>query len=162
MSTDKNTVVISKQPGNRISLAVPWNEEVIRYFKTIDQRKWCKDNKEWSFPSTSLESIKSRLEQIYKVVVRENQPSVHILELKGSHSEVSSEYDPDIMRIIEEVPLTYWDSMKRAFMMPNEHVFQFCKTLDHNHISFDTSCPPEPKTFKTNNKKLFDSQYYHQ
>jgi hypothetical protein len=150
-------VVISKQPNNRISVSVPWDKDVIEYFHTIEQRKWCKDNKEWSFPSVNLENIHNKLSLKYKIVIRDNQPIVHILQRKGSHSEVTCEYDPAIIKIINDVPQTHWDSMKRVFLMPNEHIYEFCSSLDSQHISFETSCPPEPKEVK---RKMLNTQVF--
>ena len=156
MSSKMNSAIISKQCGERISVLVPWDKEVVEFFKTLNQRKWCPDKKEWSFPVMYLDSIHKMLSEKYQVVVREYKPIIHVVEHKGTHSEVKGEYDPTIFKLIEEVPNTTWDSMNRAFIMPNEYLDRFIDTLVAKHISFTLN----HDTKQRNNKKVPESNIF--
>ena len=160
MSSQANTVVISRLAGERISVSIPYDSGVIEYFRTIDQRHWCKDNRVWSFPAVNLDSIKDRLSSKYEIVIRENQPTVYVLCIKGCHAEITAEYDPIIMELINRIPGVKWDAMKRAHLIPEELVTAFTQALEEDHISFEIGKPPvQKKEYKyTRKSNTFDSQ----
>ena len=139
MSAVTGLAIISKLFDTRISVSVPWDRELVDYFKTIKQRMWDSESKEWSFPGHALDSIAKRLAEKYQVVVREFKPIIHVIETCGTHSEIRGEYDPTIYKLIEDVPNTTWDQTKKLFFIPNEHLDSFIDQLVKQHISFTLS-----------------------
>ncbi|PIQ45253.1 MAG: hypothetical protein COW04_08670 [Deltaproteobacteria bacterium CG12_big_fil_rev_8_21_14_0_65_43_10] len=52
-------VTISKDFSDRITVSFPYDPQLVKKVKTIDGRKWHRDEKYWSFPSSdgTLEKI---------------------------------------------------------------------------------------------------------
>ncbi len=66
-----------------------------------------------------------------------NQPTVNILQVKGSQTEVKSQFNPTIWHLIETIKGTTWDAMKSCYLMPNESVDGFIELLNTNSISYN-------------------------
>ena len=102
--------VISKLFDGRISVKVAYNKEVIDFFKGLSNRMWSPEKKEWLFQGQALDQIMNELvRREYKVVIREYQPMVHIIETRGSHSEIQGDYDPIVAKIMEQVANSQWN-----------------------------------------------------
>ena len=163
MSAITGLAIVSKLFDTRISVSVPWDRELVDYFKTIKQRRWDSESKEWSFPGHALDSISKVLAEKYQVVVREFKPIIHIVETSGTHSEIRGEYDPSIYKLINDVPNTTWDHPKKMFYIPNEHLDRFIDQLVKQHISFtlNSGMTNEVKKEAPKSRKFItDSQTY--
>ena len=151
--------VISKLFDGRISVKVAYSKEVIDFFKGLNNRMWAPEKKEWIFQGQALDQIMNELvRREYKVIVREYQPMVHIMENRGSHSEFQSDYDPAIAAIMDQVANSQWDYNKQKWFIPNEALASFIDELRAKKIGFTLTCKsdPEPKAKKQRVEQAFD------
>ena len=179
ITMESKKAIIVCQLNNRITVETAWDGGLVNFFRTIEKRFWCSQNKVWSFPLPTKEKITEELTRRgYTIDCSESKPVVNITENGGNTFEVEADYHPAICTVINEMPGAKWDRVSRMHRIPSEHLTVFVETLNRKNMhytltsksmeGFDTvdTTPVKPKVEPTCHtpvkrmpiKKLPDSQ----
>lgn len=145
MSTVEQCLGSIKQIGPRLILESKYDARLVEAIRTIEGRKWDKEQKCWQFPLSSVRTVKAIVKQFdLKWLVADEVPdsepiTVPIVKVKGAQFLVFTTYDRDVLDAIKEMPGAEWDRWETAFRVPLECVVEIDEFVTRFDGQFDES-----------------------
>ena len=125
---ESKKAIIVCQLNNRITVETAWDGGLVNFFRTIEKRFWCSQNKVWSFPLPTKEKITEELTRRgYTIDCSESKPVVNITENGGNTFEVEADYvkpkvEPTCHTPVKRMPIKKLPDSQKRFSVLDSHL----------------------------------------
>jgi hypothetical protein len=118
-------------------------DRLISFFRTIENRFWDAQSKQWSFPIENLQNVETTLGNMgFTVTLRENKPLVQIVEYPDICN-IYSEFDPDTYEVLMKMSTAVFNRQKKCYQIPLDQMKNLIDQLNEKDIDHTLEHHPQ-------------------